>query len=36
MRMESPLPRVTLIGPQALARMVLDAGLYSWLKAKVS
>ncbi len=35
-RMDAPPPGVTLIGPEALARMVLDAGLYSWLKAKVS
>ena len=35
-RMDGPPPGVTLIGPNALARMVLDAGLYSWLKAKVS
>ncbi len=27
---------VTLIGPQRLARMVLDAGLVSWLREKVS
>jgi hypothetical protein len=28
--------RVTLIGPPKLARMVLDAGLATWLRAKVS
>jgi hypothetical protein len=35
-RMDAPPPGVTLIGPEALARTVLDAGLYSWLKARVS
>ena len=28
--------RVTLIGPARLARMVLDAGLATWLRQKVS
>jgi hypothetical protein len=27
---------VTLIGPDKLARMVVDAGLSSWLREKVS
>lgn len=34
---EAPdLGRVTLVGPQSLARMVFDAGLSSWLREKVS
>lgn len=33
---EAASPRVTLIGPDRLARMVLDAGLVSWLRSKAS
>lgn len=35
-KMESPYKGVTLVGPHSLARMVLDAGLSSWLRKKVS
>lgn len=31
----SEAPRITLLGPQRLARMVIDAGLVSWLMKKV-
>ena len=30
------LDRITLVGPERLAKMVLDAGLASWLRGKVS